>query len=77
MCYLDYTLYYACGCSEARRERINNCNGNCVGENIRYEESRDTELSEECPEHVAARQLQTPPTSSDSSAYMRISHHKH
>ena len=67
MC-VTWTIHYACGCDVAARERSNDCGGNCAGENIRYDESRDTELSDECPEHRAARQLQTPPTSSDSSA---------
>jgi hypothetical protein len=67
MC-VTWTIHYACGCGLAAKAPSNGCDGNCTGNNIRYDDGRDIVLSEDCPEHIAARQLDTPPTSSDSSA---------
>lgn len=67
MC-ITWTIHYACGCDGSGRERRSGCDGNCTGENIIYDESRDTTSPDECAEHIAARQLPTPSTSSDSSA---------
>jgi hypothetical protein len=67
MC-VTWTVHYACGCDEGAKEASNGCDGNCTGSNVTYDESRDVVETEDCFEHKAARQLQTPSTSSDGSA---------
>jgi hypothetical protein len=63
MCVI-WTVYYACNCNEAAKIS-SGCDGNCTKQNIRYDNSRDVELSENCSQYIAVRQFQTPPTSSD------------
>jgi len=43
----------------------NVCNGDCTKLNIIYNKNRDTKVPENCIECIAARQLWTPPESSD------------
>jgi hypothetical protein len=52
-----------CGCGVQDRAP-NGCDGNCTGENVTYDESRDTVDQGHCSDHS----LPSPPTSSDSSA---------
>jgi hypothetical protein len=62
-----WTVHYVCGCDEAEKAPSNGCDGNCTGDNIKYEDS-DVEMSEYCAECIAARSLGTPPTSSEDSS---------
>jgi hypothetical protein len=67
MC-VTWTTHYACGHDEAAKAPSNGCDGKCTGANITYDDNLDTSPQEDCSTCIAARQLQTPPTSSDSSA---------
>jgi len=64
---LTWTIHYACGDDEAAKAS-NGCDRKCTGANITYDDTLDTSPQEDYSTCIAARQLQTPPTSSDSSA---------
>ena len=62
---MAFTQHYTCGCDVGIKAPSNNCNGDCTGSNIIYNESRDTKVPKDCTECIAAKQLQTPLESSD------------
>ena len=54
MC-VAFTQHHACGCDVGMKAPSNGCNGDCTGSNITYDESRDTEVPEDCTECIAAK----------------------
>ena len=65
--YVAFTQHYACGYNVRIKALSNGCNGDCTRLNIIYNKSRDTKVPKDCIECIAAKQLQTPLESSNSS----------
>jgi hypothetical protein len=67
MC-VTYTKRFACSDTESVTTASNGCDGNCKGDNIRYDESLDIESPDNCPIHIHSMSpARTHSTTSDSS----------
>jgi hypothetical protein len=54
MC-LHYTITYACRCSEGVTTTTPNCKGNCKGKQIKYDETKDYDLLDNCLKHELSK----------------------